>query len=170
MDWKSHVHRCHYLAVAALLSGPAGPSHAQAPERIAHSYDVVHLQMRARWEAQPWEPEGKSNNRIVGTAPSVELRLPIPSRYLAPGTRARIYLVAPVAGLGIANPGSLEISWRTTGVLASGRARAGQRVIIFEGTVPAPVIVDRFTYTVRMEAADVTGSFELEPTFEIEPA
>jgi len=68
----------------------------------------------------------------------MEVRLAIPPQYTNPPRHVRIFLVVPITISGLQSAESFEVSWSTGGAFLSGRARPGQRALIFEGVAISP--------------------------------
>jgi hypothetical protein len=107
----------------------------------------------------------KAYNTVIARARNVDTRLDT-SAYL--GSRARIYLELPIQVRGLANPGSLELSWTTNGLFSPGRVTPGTRQLIFEGMITDPVMRDIFDFTFEVDARFLTQTLRLEPVYEIE--
>jgi hypothetical protein len=107
----------------------------------------------------------KAYNTVIARAHNLDTRLDT-SAYL--GSRARIYLELPIQVRGLANPGSLELSWTTNGLFSPGRVTPGNRQLIFEGTITDKVMRDIFDFTFEVDARFLTQTLRLEPVYDIE--
>lgn len=50
---------------------------------------------------------------------------------------------------GVVNPSALQLEWRGQGLLGQGRARLGERVLVWAGTVPGPWLTDTLDITLQ---------------------
>lgn len=155
------------LLLSAILLGSVAAAQA---ERIEHQYfPNPHPEFQSRW-AMPF-PHGRADpelaNRIIATSQPTEVRLMIPAPYA--GREVRLFLsVAPIVPGLRGGRGGLEIEWTTEGALRPGRARPGDRTIVFEGVAPSGMLVDHIHYVVQIDDRDVDGELHVEPVFEIE--
>ena len=99
----------------------------------------------------------------------IEYRLAT-ARYL--GKPARVYFVLPALVPGVLSPSALQMEWRTQGLLGPGRARLGERVLVWTGTVSGPWLSDTLDLTVQLNPSALRLSagmpLRFEPYFEIE--
>jgi hypothetical protein len=80
----------------------------------------------------------------------------------------RIFLVVPITIIGLQGAESFEVSWATGGAFLSGRARPGQRALIFQGVADRSVLSDTVSFSIRADGAQVVGAIDYETLFEIE--
>lgn len=99
----------------------------------------------------------------------VEYRLAT-ARYL--GQEARIYYAVPALVEGLRSPAALRVEWRGDGVFGSGTARAGERQLVWTGTVREPwmgaVLEVAFNVDLNQMQFAHNGEFGFQPYFEIE--
>jgi len=99
----------------------------------------------------------------------VEYRLAT-ARYL--GQEARIYYTVPALVEGLRSPAALRVEWRGDGVFGNGAARAGERQLVWTGTVREPwmgaVLDVAFNVDLGQMQFPRSGTFGFEPYFEIE--
>lgn len=79
------------------------------------------------------------------------------------GRQGRIYLVMP-QDIG----GSLAMHWQGRGPLLPGRIAPGERVLVFQGRIPGPVIEDQWSLLLVADGAWMSESRRLECSFDIE--
>ena len=97
--------------------------------------------------------------------PDVEVRLKT-SNYL--GKKARIYLGLPSQIDGFNGSQGFSLTWKTTGIFASGATSPGNRALIFEGLIGSPLLTEFFTFTLKLDANRLTGKLRYAPSYEIE--
>jgi hypothetical protein len=97
----------------------------------------------------------------------VEYRLAT-GRYV--GHRARIYLVVPPIIAGLRSPAGFRVDWRGDGHFASGTARAGERRLVWAGTVDAAWMTEHLDLEWRVDLNQMErgGRVALESYFELE--
>ncbi len=97
--------------------------------------------------------------------PNVEVRLNT-SNYMS--KRARIYLALPqqIDGFNCSNGFSLK--WKTTGLFAPGTTLLGTRALIYEGLIKSPLMIEIFTFTLKVDANCLIGKLRYAPIYEIE--
>jgi hypothetical protein len=79
------------------------------------------------------------------------------------GRSGRIYLVLPPQPLA-----SLRMQWRTHGRLRPGQLTGGQRALVYEGPIDAPLLQDRMDFTVQVDGRELASAQRLNLSFEIE--
>jgi hypothetical protein len=79
------------------------------------------------------------------------------------GRQARIYLVMP-QDVG----GALVMHWQARGPLMPGSISPGERVLVFQGRIPGPVIEDQWSLLLVADGAWMSESRRLECSFDIE--
>jgi hypothetical protein len=101
----------------------------------------------------------------------VEYRLAT-ARYL--GQETRIYYVVPTLVEGLRSPAALRVEWRGDGTFGSGAARAGERQLVWTGTVREPWMSTALEVAFNVDLQQMqfprNGVFGFEPYFEIEVA
>ena len=97
--------------------------------------------------------------------PNVEVRLDT-SGYT--GQSARIYLKLPEQIEGLAGIAGFLLTWATRGMFLSGEVRPGGRALIYDGIVETSVMSDFFSFTVNVDADEMTGTLRYAPVYEIE--
>lgn len=97
--------------------------------------------------------------------PDVEVRLNT-SNYI--GKKARIYLALPSQIDGFNGSQGFSLTWKTTGIFASGQTSPGNRALIFEGLIGASLLTEIFTFTLKLDANRLTGKLRYAPIYEIE--
>lgn len=142
---------------------------AAGGERIEGSYfPQPHLDLQARW-AQPLRDSRMDPalaNLIVAESPFTELRLRIPDRVI--GRRVRIHMVVPPVVDGVGGAAGLEVEWKTQGAFRPGRARPGERALLFEGLATETPLRDFVAYTFHIDARFLRDHIRFEPHYEIE--
>ncbi|HEY8555462.1 MAG TPA: hypothetical protein VIL43_13105 [Burkholderiales bacterium] len=145
------------------------PLPASSGERIEGSYfPQPHLDLQARW-AQPFldrRMDPALANLIIAESPFTELRLRVPDRFI--GRRVRIHMLVPPVVDGVSGAAGLEVEWKTQGILRPGRARPGERVLLFEGFATETPLRDFIAYTFRIDARFLRDHIRFEPHYEIE--
>ena len=146
----------------------AAPS-AIGGERLSDALSPVsRAQVNGAWEGAGFDPANSRDGTVIARTGRMEVRLSIPRHYTDPPQRVRIFLVVPVTIVGLQSAESFEVSWASGGVFLSGRARAGQRALLFEGLVQQPVLSDTVDFSFRADAGSMVGAIEYETIFEIE--
>jgi hypothetical protein len=79
------------------------------------------------------------------------------------GRQGRIYLAMP-QDIG----GSLAMHWQGRGALMPGRIAPGERVLIYQGRIPGPVIEDEWALHLVADGSWASESRRLECSFDIE--
>jgi len=97
--------------------------------------------------------------------PDVEVRLNT-LKYI--GKQARIYLALPSQIDGFSGSRGFSLTWKTTGIFASGATSPGNRALIFEGLIGASLLTEFFTFTLKLDANRLTGKLRYAPIYEIE--
>jgi hypothetical protein len=142
---------------------------AVGAERLSDSLSpVLRTQVNGAWEGTGFDPGDPRDGTVIARTGPMQVRLAIPSRYTEPPQRVRIFLVVPLTIVGLQSAESFEVSWASGGVFLSGRARPGQRALLFEGTVEQPVLSDTIEFSIRADAGQMVGAIEYETIFEIE--
>ena len=138
-------------------------------ERLSDSLSpILRTQVSGSWEGAGFDPGNPRDGTVVARTGPMEVRLAIPPQYIDPARRVRIFLVVPVTIVGLQSAESFEVSWASGGVFLSGRARSGQRALLFEGPVENPVLSDTVNFSIRADAAQMIGAIDYETIFEIE--
>jgi len=97
--------------------------------------------------------------------PDVEVRLNT-SNYI--GKKARIYLALPWQIDGFNGSQGFSLTWKTTGIFASGMTSPGNRALIFQGLIESPLLTEFITFTLKLDANRLTGKLRYAPIYEIE--
>ncbi|MDA7417657.1 hypothetical protein PGB34_14940 [Xenophilus arseniciresistens] len=88
------------------------------------------------------------------------------------GRRARIFYVVPPAIAGLRAPAGLQVQWRSLGVFASGAARPGDRVPVWQGIVRTGWMNESFDLQLRIDPRALQmgpgAALSFEAYFEIE--
>lgn len=88
------------------------------------------------------------------------------------GQQARIYYVVPASIPDLVQPTGMQVQWRGNGVFADGVARAGERRLVWTGTVREPWMNEGLDLTLQLDLRAVRlppgGRFGFESYFEIE--
>jgi hypothetical protein len=102
---------------------------------------------------------------IEAHIPDVEVRLNM-SNYI--GKKARIYLALPGQIDGFNGSQGFSLTWKTTGIFASGMTSPGNRALIFKGVIGSSLLTEFFTFTLKLDANRLTGKLRYAPIYEIE--
>jgi hypothetical protein len=105
-------------------------------------------------------------NALVATVPGVEVRLNTATHV---GKRGRIYLVMPQFIPGLSSPNGLRLEWRARGTFQSGSALPGEKSLLYDGPVTAPITGDVLDFNVFIDARHQASALRFEPTFEFVP-
>jgi len=97
--------------------------------------------------------------------PNVEVRLDT-SGFI--GQSARIYLKLPEQIDGLAGTAGFLLTWTTRGMFLSGEIRPGGRSLIYDGAIKTNVMYDLFSFTLTVDADEMTGAIRYAPVYEIE--
>ena len=112
---------------------------------------------------------GAGDTNLATARTRIEYRLAT-ARYT--GKSARVYFVIPALVPGVVNPSALQLEWRGQGLLGQGRARLGERVLVWTGTVPGPWLTDTLDITLQLDPSGMRlpagMPLRFEPYFEIE--
>ena len=154
------------ILAASVLLGISLSSHAadilddsQSPKK--------QFNVRLEWEKQENLSSLSKDEFFLLKAhiPDVEVRLDT-SNYI--GKKARIYLALPRQIDGFNGSQGFSLTWRTTGIFASGQTSPGNRALIFEGLIGASLLTEIFTFTLKLDANRLTGKLRYAPIYEIE--
>jgi hypothetical protein len=85
------------------------------------------------------------------------------------GRKARIYLGLPRQIQGFNSTEHFTLRWKTNRLFSSGEVRPGNRTLIYDGTIEMDLMIELFTFTLRINANYLTGKIRYAPIFEIEP-
>ncbi|MDY6792551.1 MAG: hypothetical protein SWH54_14920 [Thermodesulfobacteriota bacterium] len=126
-----------------------------------------HFNVRFEWEKQENLSSLSKDEFFLLKAhiPDVEVRLNT-SNYR--GKKARIYLALPSQIDGFNGSQGFSLTWKTTGIFASGQTSPGNRALIFEGLIGASFLTEFFTFTLKIDANRLTGKLRYAPIYEIE--
>lgn len=163
-----HTTRCllaslRPLLVLAACASLALPAQA-LPERLDDSSSPrSQVSAPLQWAA------GTGDTSLATARTRIEYRLAT-ARYT--GKSARVYFVIPALVPGVVNPSALQLEWRGQGLLGQGRARLGERVLVWTGTVPGPWLTDTLDITLQLDPSGMRlpagMPLRFEPYFEIE--
>ena len=141
---------------------------SQAAE-VLDDFQSPRKQFNVRFE---WENQGNLSSvskdeffLLKAHIPDVEVRLNT-SNYI--GKKARIYLALPSQIDGFNGNQGFSLTWKTTGVFASGETSPGNRALIFEGVIGSSLLTEFFTFTLKLDANRLTGKLRYAPIYEIE--
>ena len=147
------------------LTGLVTPCQAERLSDALSPRQQVDLDLVWKYRNNLETLDDRQYNTVITTARNIDTRLDT-SAYL--GSRARIYLELPIQVRGLANPASLELSWKTNGLFSPGRVTPGNRQLIFEGTIKDPVMRDIFDFTFEVDGRFLNQTLRLEPVYDIE--
>lgn len=145
-----------------------------AAERVVDLAVATQVHAELRWHDQPVGPLGASARRgaederfheMTAVVPMVEHRLDL-RRWK--GRNVRIFYAVPTLVDGMLATRGFVVQWETTGVLQSGRARPGERVLVFAGRVGDDMLVDRFRLSLTIDSRFFSGRLKYQPAFELE--
>ncbi len=85
------------------------------------------------------------------------------------GQNARIYLGLPRQIVGFSSIEHFTLRWKTNRIFIPGEVRPGNRTLIYDGSINRDLMIDLFTFTLRINASYLTGEIRYAPIFEIEP-
>ena len=157
------------LLAATVLAAAAGSAvPAAAQQRLSDALSPrqrvnAQLDWTERFPRRGMHPD--KLNAMTASAPGVELRLDTAA---VQGRRARVFLVLPLDIGGLRSPNGLRMEWKGRGRFLDGSAIPGQRTLLFEGDINAPVLQGFLDITLHLDARDVTLPFTCEPVYEIE--
>jgi hypothetical protein len=103
--------------------------------------------------------------RLQASIPNVEVRLNT-AGYM--GKQAKIYLELPQIIDGLSSTEGFSLTWETDRIFASGGTTPGNRALIFDGNIDSPIMIDLFTFTLKINASCLIGKLRYAPIFEIE--
>ena len=154
------------LAVCLLLMAPAALSAAEPLDDSKSPRQRFNLRLDWAVAGDVFRASEDEFNRLIGRADNVEVRLDT-SRHV--GRRARIFLVLPAQLNGLASSDGLKLSWQTRGEFLPGHVAPGNTALIFEGLIGDPLLREFFSFTMEIDARQLTGQVRIEPAYEIEP-
>jgi len=155
-----------FILAASVLLGISISSHAaevlddsQSPKK--------QFNVRFEWEKKENLSSLSKDDYFLLKAhiPDVEVRLNT-LKYI--GKKARIYLALPSQIDGFSGSRGFSLTWKTTGIFASGATSPGNRALIFEGLIDAAILTEFFTFTLKLDANRLTGKLRYAPIYEIE--
>lgn len=153
--------------VAAALAAACAVLPAAAWALVARLDDSASPRAQVRSDFS--NAQGMDGNLVVLPFGRIEYRLATAPHL---GRRARIFYVVPPAIAGLRSPAGMQLQWRGNGAFASGSARPGDRVQVWNGTVQTPWMNETFELTLRIDPRELrlpTGAaLSFESTFEIE--
>lgn len=85
------------------------------------------------------------------------------------GQNARIYLGLPRQIQGFNSTEHFTLGWKTNRVFSPGEVRPGNRTLIYNGPIETDLMIELFTFTLRINANYLSGKIRYAPIFEIEP-
>jgi hypothetical protein len=141
------------------------PLHAERLDDSLSPQEQINVAFVWKHPAPNETLDAREFNAVVAQARNVDTRLDT-SNYV--GANARIFLELPIQVRGLENPYRLDVSWTTGGLFQDGEVTPGNRRLIFEGTIPTPVMRDIFNFNFEVDARFLTYNLRLEPVYEIE--
>ncbi|HYA38812.1 MAG TPA: hypothetical protein VEI74_11150 [Candidatus Methylomirabilis sp.] len=126
------------------------------------------LSLQSRWlvpDARATTDAAQANLFVAESA-FTEMLLTIPAEYI--GKNVQIFLIMPPQIPGVIGPAGMEVEWRTQGVFLPGKARPGERVLLFQGVIRQSPLRDLIAYTFRVDARYNNGQIRFDPFYEIE--
>jgi hypothetical protein len=146
------------MAPAVAMSGEVLDDSLSPRQQYTMQFDWVHKERPSRLNRSEYLLQ---KARI----PNVEVRLDT-SGYI--GQSARIYLKLPEQIDGLAGIAGFLLTWTTRGMFLSGEIRPGGRSLIYDGGIKTPVMGDFFSFTLTVDADEMTGTLKYAPVYEIE--
>jgi hypothetical protein len=144
------------MAVAALQA-------AATPIRLddSGSHTIpAHVQMQ--WRHVPGATLAKAGASNDQMEASLRVAIQLDTQAHA-GRTGRIYMVLPADG-----GARLALQWQTQGRLLPGRLAPGERVLVYQGTLPNPVLTDQLQLQVLADGEWAQASRRLAVHFELE--
>jgi hypothetical protein len=141
------------LAFALVWPGAAAAAPVKLDDTGTH-LSPPHLRMQWR--------DALSGRSARVTEAQARLSVRLDTRAYA-GRQGRIYLVMP-QDIG----GALAMHWQGRGALMPGRITPGERVLIFQGRIPGPVVEDEWALHLVADGTWASESRRLECSFDIE--
>ncbi len=154
--------RC--LAVIVLLAGVSAQALEQLDE-LGSPQGQIQAEFVWKFDRELVDLTDAQLNALIARVPNVETRLDT-RPFL--GRQARIYLALPNFVPGTTASSTLLLSWQTRGPLSEGTVVAGNRTVVFEGTIDTPIIVEYMDFLVEADARNVDNTLRFEPIYEIE--
>ncbi len=145
------------LAIATIADAPAQSTRLVdlAPQREAR--------VQLEWEPVTMRAD-RDLHRMSARIADVEYLLDA-GRFV--GRFARIHYVVPLAP-GLSAPQGLLLRWTARGALRSGEARAGERVVVFEGRIVEARLQSWFDLAIEVDSRYFDGRLVINPHFEID--
>lgn len=88
------------------------------------------------------------------------------------GKRGNLYYVVPATVKGLLNPNALTLTWKGNGVIQDGSAHAGDRYLVWTGTLQQAWFSTSLQLVIQIRLSDLRlnpgENFGLEPYFELE--
>jgi len=164
-----HVIRCIFYKITIILIALLFISLASQAAEVLDDSQSPKKQFNIKFE---WEKQGDLSSvskdeffLLKAHIPDVEVRLNT-SNYI--GKKARIYLALPGQIDGFNGRQGFSLTWKTTGIFASGATSPGNRALIFKGVIGSPLLTEFFTFTLKLDANRLTGKLCYAPIYEIE--
>lgn len=154
-----------------LVMGIAGLICIQSVSAETLEYTLApnpHPTVQGQWMENSRAGDKRQAANIIARLQNVELRLKIPASYSNPPSMVKIFLHFPSQVVGVRDSRGVKISWLTRGRFLSGRARPGERVLLYEGSVDSSELSDIIDFTFIVDGGAMTGDFQFEPIYEIE--
>lgn len=105
-------------------------------------------------------------NRLKARIDNAEVRL---NTRNFQGQPVRIFIRLPEQIKGLGNSAGFRLEWQTRGNLLPGYTTPGNRALIFEGLIDTALLVEFFSFTMHLDARQMSGDALLfEPIYEIE--
>jgi hypothetical protein len=151
----------HALARCLLAGLLALPAYALQPLDTRES-PRQRIEVTSEWA--DLSEDSTELDRLVARVENLEYRL---DTRAYSGKRVRIYLAMAAA---TASSGVVSMAWQSVGgVLQAGRARPGERVLVWTGVAPkSSPLVERLSLTFELDARRMAGDAQISPQFFIE--
>lgn len=146
-------------AIALLIASTTMTPHADAATYRVDDTGSLPSESTALLQWQQAAPSRVADDRLEGTI-GVSVRLNLEPWV---GQTGRLYLVLPEQGVP-----SVRVSWRTQGRLLPGEILPGQRVLVFQGSVPTPILYETLLLRIEASADQLPGMRSLDFHFEID--
>ena len=153
------------LVMTALLCATGTGSGADILDDSLSPRRTVNVQFQWTHQGNLSDLSRKDFLGLTGRAPNVEVRLNT-SNYV--GQNARIFLALPVQINGLVGSDGLKLIWKTRGYFNAGNTTPGNRALIFQGRIDAPVLSDFFSFTIHLDARRLNGKLRYAHNHEIE--
>lgn len=159
---------CNWLVACLMLLGGVVPAFGERLDDSASPRARVQASEVLSERGRPLSDDADARFAVIRFG-RVEYKL-VTARHI--GRRARIYLVVPANIPGLRSPSALRVEWRGNGLFSDGSAVAGERRLVWNGTVRSAWMTESLDLGARVDLRELSlpsgGNLGFESFFEIE--